>query len=388
MEKNLFGLILILLGCYFPLRSQNQQTINIGFEFTLKSEILKEERQIIVSLPEGYEKGNDRYPVLYLLDGRQNIMHVSGSIEVLTRTGSMPPTIIVGIKSINRVRDFTPSKDPNNPNSGGGKEFLNFIQKELIPFIDSKYRTHPFRILEGHSLGGLFTAYALMEAPELFNSYIVMSPAFWWNKEEITLKAKDFFNTSSFQDQSIFFSIGTEDGYGMQQELKRFVDVIATHKPQGLRWKHQNIESEGHMSAPLLINYYGLKYTFSDLQLPKTLIKDFDIEAFYAHEKKIMNKYGTQAKQTAEAYVTLAFQLQNNKNYEGAIALLKRDAEAYPEYPRSWSWLAKAYEANGQNSLALSSYEKALEKAAKIKFGEEKEYKAKIQELKNKIKGK
>ncbi|WP_255402360.1 alpha/beta hydrolase-fold protein [Tenacibaculum sp. SG-28] len=94
----------------------------------MTSKLLEEDREIAISLPEGYEKSKSSYPVIYLTDGFQNIEHVRGSVELLTRTGHIPPIIIVGIKSIDRVRDFTYSKSENNPKSGGGQQFLSFIE--------------------------------------------------------------------------------------------------------------------------------------------------------------------------------------------------------------------------------------------------------------------
>jgi len=80
-------------------------------------------------------------------------------------------------KSIDRKKDFTPINTENT----SSKQFLGFIETELIPYIDKTYRTHPFRLLEGHSLGGLFTASTLLEKPEILQGFIIMSPAFWWN---------------------------------------------------------------------------------------------------------------------------------------------------------------------------------------------------------------
>src|SRR5690606_39393109 len=70
--------------------------------------------------------------------------------------------------NVNRERDFTLTKlKTKRPNRmGGGRNFLNFIEKELIPFIDKNYRTEPNRILVGHSLGGLLTLNSYMDRSE------------------------------------------------------------------------------------------------------------------------------------------------------------------------------------------------------------------------------
>ncbi|WP_306051108.1 alpha/beta hydrolase, partial [Allomuricauda sp. MMSF_3340] len=274
MIKNLLTAImfvLVLFGCQTNTKEtvEKKKEVNklsIATKQIINSAVLNEERTIIISLPKDYDTSNSQYPVLYLTDGMQNIWHVVGTLEVLTRTGSVPPMIVVGIESTNRMRDFTLTRSEKNPKSGEGKKFLAFIEKELIPHIDSNYRTNDYRALEGHSLGGLFTLSSFMKKPNLFDSYIVMSPSLWWNDEELTQEAGQFFKTHSDLSNSLFFGIGTyESGaeYGMRKELKNYVDVIIENKLEKLRFKRKELDNEGHMSSVLLSNYYGLKFIFS-----------------------------------------------------------------------------------------------------------------------------
>jgi len=354
----------------------------IASEFTLSSRILGEDRPILVSLPANYDRTRSTYPVLYLLDGRQNIMHVAGSVEVLSRTGQMPPMIIVGIPSLNRERDLTPSHMDGFRESGGGPRFLDFIEKELMPHIDRTYRTHPYRVLEGHSLGGARTAYALLNRPGMFDAYIVMSPAMWWNLEELTEQARTKLDEPGLENKTIFFGIGGQDGWGMRQELKRFVAVIEEKAPRGMRWQHEEFEGEGHMSAPLLSNYFGLKMVFADLQLPDAVRRSFTEEAFLAHEATITAKYGTAAAGSSESYVNLALGLMKEERYAEAVTVFNRNAEVYDTYPPSFRWLAEAQEKNGDLRAALESYETALARSRKVKVGEEGVYRENIKRLK------
>ena len=380
IKKRLVTLLSFLL-CASPLMAQVQTPIPLASSFSMHSHVLDEDRTIVVALPADYASSNASYPVLYLLDGEQNIWHVAGSVEVLTRTGAMPPVIIVGVKSENRMRDYTPSSVEGVPYSGGDKTFLNFISSELIPYIELNYRTHPYRLLEGHSLAGLFAVNTFLENSQLFDAYIVMSPAMWWNNEEMTEKGKSFFKTHTELNSSIYFGIGSEDGQGMKNELGRFVEVIRQYSPKGLDWSHREIENEGHMSAPLLTNYYGLKFVFSKLQLPEELWEKFDREKFLAHEKMIMATYGEDAKQSEGNYVTLGLELIEEGNYEGAITVLKRNTQAYPIYPANFAWLADAYEKNEEYTMAIETYSSALTKSKAINFGQEQNYIENIERL-------
>ena len=361
-----------------------KNSLKLGLRDTISSKILEEERPIIISLPNDYEKGKANYPVLYLTDGYQNIWHALGTIEVLTRTGSMPPVIVIGIESLDRNGDFTPTENENSPGSGGGPKYLNFMEKELIPFIESNYRTHPFRILEGHSMGGLFATYALMEKPDLFDAHIIMSPSFWWNNEEFITKAGTFFKSNPNLDNTLFFGIGTLESskdWGMRKELQKFIDEITVNQPKRLRFEHMEMKNEGHMSSPLLSNYYGLKSIFSDLALPDNIVENFNSYIFLEHENKIMLKYGTEAKQSAEDYVNLAFHLINKEEFSDAITVLKRSIEAYDYDIWLRSLLANTYEKNEQINKAIEPYKEAIEVSKKYKFKKEIEFQEHINRL-------
>lgn len=361
--KLLFGLFLSVISFISCVASAS--SIIIGEQFTLHSNILNEDRTILVSVPVGYDDANTNYPVLYLLDGELNIRHVVGSAELLTRTGHIPPIIIVGIKSVDRIRDMTISHVASqSEHSGGGDKLLKFISDELIPHIDSNYRTHPFRILEGHSFGGLLSGYSLIEKTALFNAHIIISPAFWWDGELIFRKAESFLAKAIALNRSIYFGIGTEDGYGMRQELKRFVELLEKHPSKNLRIAYREFEDEGHMSAPYLVNYHGLKHVFADIVYSKEKWPQFTSEDFLQHENKIANDYGKAIKQTGESYVNLAVYLTEQKNFAGAITVLKRNSEQYPNYDVNFARLAEAYQRNNQPNQAIKAYQKAYKLAS------------------------
>ena len=358
--------------------------ISIATKHLISSEILKENRDILISLPDGYKKTTANYPVLVLTDGVQNIKHAIGSIELLTRTGSIPPIIVVGIKSNDRTKDFSPTVSKNSPGSGNGPRYLEFIENEVLPFVHHNYRTHPFTILEGHSLGGLFTAYALMEKPDLFDAHLIMSPSFWWNNEEFIKKSSSFFKANPDLDKAIYFSIGVDESsskWGMRKELSKFVDSLTANKPKKLRFKHTEFQNEGHMSSPLLGTYFGLKWLFSDMLFTDEQAENYTDALFLDHEHKMMQKYGSQAKQSAEIYVQLSNHLSSQKKYKSAITVLKRAVEAYDFDVFLKFNLAKAYEKDKNIPQAIATYKAAIETSRKHKFAYEERLQKEIDKL-------
>ena len=373
--------------------SKDNQLLGLGTQYILNSEILYEERPIIISLPLGYENNDANYPVLYLLDGLGNIKHEIGTVELLTDSGIIPPMIIVAVESLDRSRDLTPSIAGQDvyggvgesaiPQSGGAPKFLQFLEEELIPYVESNFRTHPYRLLEGHSFGGLFSTYALMEKPDVFDAFIIQAPALWWNKEEMTAKAKTFFKSNSNLDKAMYFGIGGGDGWGMRQELKRYVQIIEENPQENLRWKHEEVGDEDHDTSRLLLNYYGLKYVFSDLLASEELLNNYNDEFFLKGERELMNKYGQQARRPVSNYVDIALKLLKEGNDLGAIVVFERAVKAYPKYIGLMTNLAKLYEKTKQNDKAIDTYKLAIQLSEKLKTGQAEDFKNEINKLRN-----
>jgi predicted alpha/beta superfamily hydrolase len=162
---------------------QTPQVNDTATRLAFKSEVLGEERVVLVRTPPRYARGSERYPVLYLTDGDAHILHTSATVEFLARNGRMPEMIVVGITNTDRTRDLTPTQafddaQTNPPRkSGGADKFLKFIETELVPLVESRYRTQPYRIFAGHSLGGLFAVHAMLARPDLFNALIADRPS-------------------------------------------------------------------------------------------------------------------------------------------------------------------------------------------------------------------
>src|SRR6188474_1726366 len=152
--RNYF-LMVILFGFIRPGLTYAQDiNIKIGFRDSIRSEILRESRKILIHLPDGYDTSKQAYTVLYRLDGSQNSLF--GTVAVANRMTDIQQIIIVAIENVNRDRDMMPLKSGYYSGTIGGEKFLSFIETELIPAIESKYRTNHKRILCGQSLSGLF----------------------------------------------------------------------------------------------------------------------------------------------------------------------------------------------------------------------------------------
>ena len=192
----------------------------LGVIDEIQSKELGEKRVVNIYLPEGYNPNDSiKYPVIYLLDGSadEDFIHVAGLVQFYNFdwVNVVPKSIVVGIATVDRQRDFTfpttiEEQKKRFPKTGHSKEFLAFIEKELQPFMASKYKATTDKTLIGQSLGGLFATHVLLTKPELFNRYIIISPSLWWDHGSL-LKADSKLLTEEFNRKTdIYIGVGQE----------------------------------------------------------------------------------------------------------------------------------------------------------------------------------
>jgi predicted alpha/beta superfamily hydrolase len=188
------------------------------------SQHLLRTRNVSVWLPIEYEASETSYPVLYLQDG-QNLFDVSTAAfgvewEVdesamdLMKKQEIPPMIIVGIwNTVDRMDEYTLTKDERLGHGGRGLDYIRFVAEELKPFIDRTYRTQVDRestIIGGSSLGGLISMHACLEKPNVFGKCLAFSPTLGWDQEELLQSLHN--GTKWPASVRLWFSMGTREG--------------------------------------------------------------------------------------------------------------------------------------------------------------------------------
>ncbi|WP_416446489.1 alpha/beta hydrolase-fold protein [Leeuwenhoekiella sp. A16] len=182
---------------------------------SLYSKVLNENREIYIQMPASYTAGSQqKYPVIYILDGEVFLPTVTNVLDFYSG-GFMPEMVVVGISNReNRVRDLTTSPVttingmPFNLENGQAANFFSFIEDELVPYIEQKYPVTQFRTLIGHSYGGLFTIYSLLEHKSLFANYIAIDPSLDWDKQKMIHRSKEVLSAQNFNGKSLFVSLG------------------------------------------------------------------------------------------------------------------------------------------------------------------------------------
>ena len=207
-----------------------------GQRMQFDSKSLGEEKTVYIHLPAGYEEGSDRYPVIYVLDGNDYFEPFGGMVKYLSMFDMIPEMIVVAVRHGDRLKEFTYTKANEEtgdwPTSGGAASFRDFLSTELIPNIEASYRTQPFRILVGHSLGGLFAVETLSRNPDLFQATIALDPSLYWNQFEWLKNAETFLDELDSRKRFLFIS-GSEKDEDEAGYLDRFKALVETKAPSG-----------------------------------------------------------------------------------------------------------------------------------------------------------
>ena len=225
--------------------AQTDNKIIIGTIDSVYSAVLNEKRKVWVYVPNmnsGMQNPGQRFPVLYLLDGDAHFQSVSGMIQQLSQVNGntiCPEMIVVGIPNTDRTRDLTPTHiDSDLPmmdsnatkTTGGGENFAAFLGKELIPHIDSLYPTQPFRLLVGHSFGGLTVMNILTNHTKLFNAYIAIDPSMWYDKERFLKATQKKLAGQKYNGTSLYVGIANTMAEGMTLEkMKKDTSTDTRH---------------------------------------------------------------------------------------------------------------------------------------------------------------
>jgi predicted alpha/beta superfamily hydrolase len=264
----LAALLLLLSGAQRLLFAQ-EVSAKLGVARTMKSTVLTEDRTVLVHLPASYDTSARSYPVLYLLDGTQAfLLEMIAITRRLRNDRNAPEMIIVAIQNTNRDRDMMPVVASNYPGPPRAEAFLDFLEKELVPDIEKTYRTTQPRILQGKSLSGLFTIYALLAKPTAFNAYVACS-AGWFpeNKEYFgAMSTRAFRDVRSFAGRRVFMANSLRDQYDPDQAIHRqmieFSGLVEDKLGDAMSYRYETYRDYPHVPFPCL--YDGVRFVTAE----------------------------------------------------------------------------------------------------------------------------
>lgn len=252
--------------------SSEWKPIEIGKSYKVTSNVFGTNRNISIRLPQQYFAEPEKdFPVIYLIDGgaEQDFPHIAGILQSIDINWTVEPMILVGVETVNRAAELTPPSDNPRyndifPERGGADEFRAFLEGDVIPWVEAKYRTDKRRVLLGESLAGLFVTETYLNAPSLFTHFAAVSPSLWWDELAVPLTASGTLHESDKETPSLYLTMGNEGG-----EMQRGLDVLikALQDNEVPNWTYvdrRNHEDHGTIYHPaaldMLRTYFSTPY--------------------------------------------------------------------------------------------------------------------------------
>jgi predicted alpha/beta superfamily hydrolase len=379
--------LFITVTCF----SQPNNNITIGKIDTVRSKILNETRRIGIYIPASASNKTftkQVYPVVYLLDATAHFHSVTGLIQQLSYISGntvLPEMIVVGIQNTDRTRDLTPTKSTSSAfgqtpemlkTSGGADNFLAFIEKELMPYIDSTYPVAPYKMLVGHSFGGLFAMHTLLNRPELFNSYVALDPSLWWDNQVLAKKAMTALQQNTFPAKTFYLAIANvlhtksdinkilkdtaETSIGIRTALQ-LAKTMDKQKKANQPWHWKYYPEDSHGSVPLIAQYDAFRTFFKGHQLTLPIDpKDIHVDFFKNHYQKVSALMGYKVHPPEMKTYLMGNRLLELGMHDKAYEFFKLNTQNYPTSSFVYDSMGDYYVAKGEKEKAIEHFKKAL----------------------------
>jgi predicted alpha/beta superfamily hydrolase len=342
-----------------------QTEIVIGKKDTLYSSVLNENREIWVSVPSDFRKNleGQRFPIILVLDGSYHFYNVVGMVDQFSVNEICPPMIVVGLENTNRYRDFYPEFESD--------KFTVFLKEELLPYINKKYPTQPYRVIIGHSLGGLRVVKPAIFDKGLFNGYISIDPSLgdqrnkWYDEARNTITNFDLkddrmfvamaqtmrFKRSNVQDTASIKKDTTSDSNHMRR-IMEFSETLSrknTKDRSNFHWKFY--PDATHSSLTQIAIYEGIEFIFNwhrprfrDEFFFEDTSPEKAIELYDDYYKTVSKQFGYEVKSPFDDSMLIGY-LEYKKQYEKALALAKYNIKIHPDSEKPKEWVKKLEEA-------------------------------------------
>ena len=368
--------------------NQNQDNeIVIGKVDSLYSNVLQEQREVWIHIPENFDT-TKQYPVIYVLDASQLFYVGTGMLKQLL-PWSIPESIIVGITNTDRTRDFTHTHVPfqrghESETSGGASNFMKFIDEELKPFINKKYPTEKNNTIVGHSTGGLFVLFSYLHHENSFDNYLAIDPSLWWDSESLVKETQELLDNGDRKEKSLYIAVANSIGESMDTAKVRADRTVPTEQIRAnlnfhdllvknrntLNYKWEYFEDEDHGSIVVPALYNGLRSNFSWFPFPEmwrfNTPNNYSAkqltEPFRTHYKRLSSRLKREMKPQWQLLNDIGFfMLDGHDLPEKALAYLKMNAEFYAEKSDSFVALGKYYLSQEDKLEAIINYRRAVE---------------------------
>ncbi|MCR9249392.1 MAG: alpha/beta hydrolase-fold protein [bacterium] len=331
----------------------SQPAVILGQKSSLKSEVLDETIPLSIHLPENYEGDKKSYPVIYMLgsDYKARFAMLASTLDYMGE-GQIPEMILIGIDLPDGNSILLPTRDTKDTTIPDN--YIEFIETELIPYVDGKYRTAPFRALYGASNSGFFTVYTLLNNPHMFNAYFASSPSLRHIPTELHEKIKSGPLKTIKENRSLHIIYSDEEG-NLPELVSEFSNVVANHKPESFAYKVDELVNQGHVPAidfnMFLLELYPDFNPLEELDSLDQVVQHFDM---------LSKRYGYKIHPPISVLMDLGFGMIISKNLDVAEEIYEYSLKLYPEGKLLYVGMGVVQRNQGQVENARLMFEKAL----------------------------
>lgn len=316
----------LAVSFFAPALEGQDSAVTLGKRESIQSKILGEKREILVSVPKQMKPD---MPLLIALDGEWSFSNVAVVVNHLTGNGRLPPMVVAGVVNTNRGRDLMPTFEGSEFANGPSDKFLAFLAEELIPQLTSEYSLGKYHILLGHSNAGMFSLYAFIRRPEVFQANLAISPSYGLDDKFIALLTGAIAKPSP-RARFVFLGAGGDEEADISVGALRFAKTFEGSPNADLEYHYEVFPGETHGTVGLRAFYRGLE-----------LLAEPDPHVSYGPAR-----YLTEAQRRRHAWVRRfgsAFADEKLPQYSSARPMLDALASGNPDLAAFWKELRAEY---------------------------------------------
>jgi len=363
---------LLLLGCALagalPLAAQTStppdSSVTIGTAHHIYSTVMGEDRPYFVYAPPNVR--GVASPVIVVLDGADYFSLTTAAVRILVRDGRIPPVRIVAVpNTTHRTRDLTPaaisdSAQRRSTAFGGADRMLSFLSDELLPDVERNYGRAATRVLVGHSLGGLFAAYALLTRPAVFHAYIAISPSIGFDNARLTDSLVAWLTRQPERRGWFYSTMGALEPEGMMAPFQRAERAFREHAPPTLEWRFTVLPGEDHFTTPYRSTYDGLDAVFRPFRAPPPdSVRALGIAGLDRRYAESRARIGIPERTPEPALNTLGYLLladSQESHHALALGAFRENGRRFPHSANVYDSMGDAFRALGQKEAALTCF--------------------------------
>ena len=328
---------------------------------------LDESRRLKIQLPRDYEENTEKvYPIIIVLDANYLFEPVAGNVDYFSYWEDMPESIVVGIMQGDSRYDDCNYDSTDFMPAERGADFFEFIGLELLPYIDSNFRTAKFTIAIGHDFTANYINYFLFKDPPLFNGYICLSPDLAPLLDERLPERIPQIQTKTFY----YLATGSDDIKDLREITEMLDTSLKALKSDNFDYNFDNFEGATHYSLvaraipSALEKMFSVYRPISKEEYTDVILKLDTPIHLYLTEKyaTIKDLFGLSNPIRENDYIACFKAAEKKKQWESLREIATMAKKQYPDTVLGDYYLARYYEETGEAKKAMRIYQGAYDK--------------------------